>query len=107
MNLFYVLILLRIMTINGVIRSEVPILVMKIPKFSLLLISKPVKIIANVENTKIDEENILICVTIAIALNKKQHDRNATSTDKKSIKMAQQIEPSVKTFNFWSDSSAT
>ena len=106
MNLFYVLILLRIMTINGVMRSEVPILVMKIPKFSLL-ISKSVKIIANVENTKIDEENILICVTIAIVLNKKQHDRNATSTDKKSIKMAQQIEPSVKTFNFWSDSSAT
>ena len=71
MNLFYVLILLRIMTINGVMRSEVLILVMKIPKFSLLLISKPVKIIANVENTKIDEENILICVTIAIVLNKK------------------------------------
>ena len=48
-----------------------------------------------------------LCVTITIVLNKKQHDRNATSTDKKSIKMAQQIEPSVKTFNFWSDSSAT
>ena len=95
------------MTINDAMRSEVPILVMKIPKFSLLLISKPVKIIANVENTKIDKENILICVPIAIVLNKKQHDRNATSTDKKTINMAQQIEPSFKTFNFWSDSSAT